>query len=252
MNLHRCSYLPSILLILAVSFAGISDVRAQAPSSHQNVSTETGVTTDHQGHTSGRWEGSPEGKDFSEFNHHFAGVFDVAFGLTELGNALQYPLPFWTRFILPGALSVIGGFVLIKSDHGAWPIGSLKFGDTFFGQDREIVEHKFYGVLALAMAFFETIRRLGRVRHPVWAAPLVFLTLASALWLFVHSHGDHPTLEKIQFQHSLLGIVGIGAALSKGLASWLPGTLPDVKKRCEVAWAGSVILFGLLLLAYSQ
>jgi putative copper resistance protein D len=176
----------------------------------------------------------------------------VVFGLTELGYALQYPLPLWTRLVLPGALGVVGGFVLIWSDHDAWPIGSLSFSETFFGQDREIVEHKFYGVMALLIALCETLRRLGRVRHPVWAAPLVMSILAGALWLFVHSHGNHPAAAKIQFHHSLLAIVGVGAGLSKGVASWLSGALPHTRKRWEVAWAGSVILFGLLLLVYSQ
>lgn len=250
----RWSSLLSVFLSLIVLCTSISDVHAQTRSDHQNASTETRIANDHQqqGHANGRWEGSPEGTAFSEFNHHFAGLCDVAFGLAELGYALQYPLPLWTRLVLPGALGVIGGFVLIWSDHDAWPIGSLGFVETFFGQDREIIEHKFYGVLALAIALFETLRRIGRVRHPAWAAPLVITVLAGSLWLFVHSHGNHPAAAKIQFHHSLLGIVGIGAALSKGLASWLPGALPHMRKRWEVAWAGSVILFGFLLLIYSQ
>lgn len=246
-------YRLTILLLLIVSSTCISDVRAQGPSDHQVRSTETSVADNHQqDHATGRWEGSAEGMAFSEFNHHLAGFFDLIFGLAELGYALQYSLSFWTRLILPGALGVVGGFVLIWSDHDAWPIGSLSFLDTFFGRDREIVEHKIYGVMAITIAFFETLHRVGRVRHPAWAAPLVILTLAGSLWLFSHSHGDHPAIEKIQFQHSLLAIVGIGAAFSKGLASWLPGASPRVAKRWEIAWAGSVILFGVLLLTYSQ
>ncbi|MFO0701501.1 MAG: hypothetical protein U0236_19945 [Nitrospira sp.] len=251
--MKRWAWLLAVSLTPIVSFASISDVQAQALSGQQDAPGETRIANDpRHGHASGRWEGSPEGKAFSEFNHHFAGFCDVVFGLAELGYALQYPLPVWTRLVLPGALGVVGGFVLIWSDHEAWPIGSLSFRETFFGRDREIVEHKFYGVLALLIAWCETLRRLGRVRHPVWAAPLVMSTFVGALWLFVHSHGDHPAIEKIQLQHSLLAIVGIGAALSKGLASWLPGVSSDIMKRWEVAWAGSVILFGLLLLVYSQ
>lgn len=247
------SSLLSIFLSLALLCVGCSDAQVQALPGFQDAQAQTPIVNDpHQGHATGRWEGSPEGKAFSEFNHHFAGVSDVVFGLAELGYALQYPVPFWTRLILPSALGVVGGFVLIWSDHEAWPIGSLSFRETFFGHDREIVEHKLYGILALLIALCETLRRLGKVRHPVWAAPLVISTLAGALWLFVHSHGDHPAIEKIQFQHSLLAIVGVGAALSKGLASWLPGASAHVLKQWEVAWAGSVILFGFLLLVYSQ
>jgi hypothetical protein len=243
----------SAFLFVILPFTGMAAEPAQAQSGHHSVSDRTIATDNHQmGQTSGRWEGSPEGTAFSEFNHRFAGLCDVVFGLAELGYALQYPLPLWTRLVLPGALGIVGGFVLIWSDHDAWPIGSLDFSETFFGQDREIIEHKAYGFMALLVALCEVLRRLGRVRHPMWAAPLVIATLAGSLWLFVHSHGDHPAIAKIQFQHSLLAIVGIGAALAKGLASWFSGISPRVTKRWEVAWAGCVILFGLLLLVYSQ
>ncbi|MGE0643433.1 MAG: hypothetical protein AB7P24_07180 [Nitrospira sp.] len=242
-----------VLLYLTVSFAITSDVQAQARSNYSHVSTEANVTNDSQGaHASEHWKESPEETDFSVFHHHVAGFFILAFGLVELGHALQYPLPFWTRFVLPGALTLVGGFVLLGNDHGAWPIGMQNFDDLFGSPDQELIEHKLYGVLALVIAFFEFVRRSGRSRQPVWAAPLVLLTLAGSLWLFVHSHGDHPAIAKIQFQHSLLGIVGTGAALSKGLASWRPSASPYVANRWEVAWAGSEILFGLLLLVYSQ
>lgn len=242
-----------VLLFLLVWFASFPDVQAQAPSAHQNVASEMSVTDDpHRGHTSEPWEGSPEEKAFSEFAHHFAGSFDVIFGLAELGSALQYPLPYWVRFILPGALTIVGGFTLICCDHDAWPIGSLSFVETFFGEDHEIIQHKSYAILALAIAFFEMLRRTGKVRHPAWSAPLVLLVLVSSLSLLDHSHGNHPAAAKIQFHHSLMGIVGIGAAFSKGLASWLPGASPQMRTWWEVSWAGSIILFGLLLLAYSE
>jgi putative copper resistance protein D len=251
--MKRWSYRLCVLLLAIVSSTGISKIQAQAPVHHQNGSTEASVATAHPDrHASGLAEGSPGETDFSEFHHHVAGFFIVVFGLAELGHALKYPLPLWTRFILPGALSVIGVLVLFGDAHSAWPIGSIDFVNAFFGQDREMMEHKLYGVLALTVAFFETLRRSGRGWQAVSAAPLVMLTLAGSLWLFAHSHGEHPALGKIQFQHSLLGIVGIGAALSKGLASWLPSASPQVTKRWEVAWAGSEILLGVLLLVYSQ
>ena len=242
----------SILLLIIVSSTHMSDAQAQAPA-HLHGATDTSVATvSPQGHISGREEESSEGTDFSEFHHHVAGLFIVVFGLAELGHALRYPLPLWTRFMLPGALTAVGLLVLFGNDHGAWPIRSLDVLDTVRSQDRELIEHKLYGVLALVIAFFETLRRSGRGWQPLAAAPLVLLTLAGSLWLFAHSHSGHPALEKIQFQHSLLGIVGIGAALSKGLASWLPGVSSQVTTRWEVAWAGSEILFGVLLLVYSE
>src|SRR5690242_14535514 len=102
---------------LLVLFASIPDVQAQALSDHQNVANEMSVTKDpHEGHADGHLEGSLEGKAFSELAHHFAGSLEVMLGLAELGAALQYPLPYWTRFVLPGALSMMGAFPLIWSD----------------------------------------------------------------------------------------------------------------------------------------
>ncbi len=243
----------SALLLVGVFVARPAVVWPEPAAEHQQASSTT--DTNHKAHGiegSGGWEGSAEGIAYSEFNHHFAGLCDVVFGLAELGYALQYPLPLWTRLVLPGALGVMGGFLLVWSDHDAWPIGSLSFVETFFGQDREIIEHKLYGILALVIACCETLRRIGRVQHPAWAAPLVVLTLVGGLLLFVHTHGNHPATARIEFHHALLGTVGVWAALSKGLASWLPSASPRIVKRWEVAWAGSVILFGLLLLIYSE
>ena len=245
--------LRSVLVLTAVlSFWG-AGVRAQSSSEHHQASVAASVTHGSHGKQgSDGWEGSAEGIAYSEFNHHFAGLCDVTFGLAELGYALEYPLPFWTRLVLPAALGVVGGFLMIWSDHDAWPIGSMSFTESFFGQDWEVLEHKFYGMIALAIAFCEIFRRLGRVRHPAWAAPLVLLTLAGGLLLFVHSHGNHPAVARIELHHALLGTVGVCAGLSKGMASWMPGASRQLVKWAEVAWAGSVILFGLLLLIYSE
>lgn len=248
----RCRLFLAILFII-IPTTWSSNAEAQSALGHQAISGKTGVANEYQGgHVGGGWEGSVEGVAYSEFNHHFAGLCDVAFGLAELGYALEYPMPFWTRLVLPGALGVVGGFLLIWSDHDAWPIGSMSFVESFFGQEREIVEHKFYGVIAIVIAYCEIIRRMGKVHHPVWAAPLVLLTLIGGLLLFVHSHGHHPGVAGIELHHALLGTVGVCAALSKAFASWLPGTSPHHVKRWEAAWAGSVILFGLLLLVYSE
>ena len=102
------------------------------------------------------------------------------------------------------------------------------------------------------MSAYEALRRTGHVRHPAWVARLVLLTLAGSLLLFVHSHANHPGAARIDLHHAVLGTVGVIAGLSKGLASWLPGASPLVKQRLEAAWGGSVVLFGLLLVVYSE
>lgn len=251
------SLLSILLLTVTFSSSGL-DVQAQSASDHhlteqRSASAHSEATPEvHGDHVKGTWEGSAQGVAYSEFNHRFAGLFVLLFGLAELGHALQYPLPGWVRFVLPSALAVIGPYLLIWSDHEAWPIGSLGFTQTFFGQDQEIIQHKFYGVFGVMAAVSETLRRLGWARHPAWAAPLFFLGLVGALLLFFHSHGDHPGNHTIVLHHALLGSLGLGAAVSNAMVSWASDTSRQTMKRWEVAWAWFVIMMGLQLLLYFE
>ncbi|MEK6603911.1 MAG: hypothetical protein AABY69_05855, partial [Nitrospirota bacterium] len=86
----------------------------------------------HAPAAAGQWDGSPEGVAYSEFNHHLAGVFVLLIGLSELRGGLGVTMLAWSRFLLPFAMLGAGGFLMIWSDHDAWPIGSLSFAQTFF------------------------------------------------------------------------------------------------------------------------
>jgi hypothetical protein len=251
--MKRWSYWLSVLLFVIVSSTCISHVHAQARSGQQDVSIETSVMDGpHGGQASSNWEGSVQGVAYSEFNHRFVGLFVLLFGLVELGRALRYPLPLWSRFVLPCALGIIGVFLLVWSDHEAWPIGSLSLIQTFSGRDPEILQHKFYGVFAATAAVTETFRRIGWARHPAWAAPLVFFGLTGALLLFVHSHGNHPANSMIALHHTLLGSLGVGATVSATMSAWTSGGSRHPGKNWELAWAGFVILIGIQLLLYFE
>jgi hypothetical protein len=252
--MKRWAFLLSMLVLMVARSPWGIDVRAQPPSEHHQVSVTPGTTNkSHDDHAADeRWEGSAKGVAYSEFNHRFAGLFVLLFGLAELGHALRCQVPFWTRLVLPSALAVIGAYLLVWSDHEAWPIGSLSFSQSFFGQDQEIVQHKFYGVFSAGAAVSEALRRIGWVQHPAWAAPLAFLGLVGALLLFVHSHGNHPANHTIELHHALLGSLGVGATLSNAMVSWTSGASPHRVKRWEVAWAGFVIVIGVQLLLYFE
>ncbi|MDH4153061.1 MAG: hypothetical protein OEV01_04690 [Nitrospira sp.] len=241
-----------LLLTVLISFLSVA-VSSQPSSDHHAVPVP--ASQDHGSiheQDEGKWEGSARGMAYSEFNHRFAGLFVLLFGLAELGHALRYQVPVWTRLVLPSALGVIGAYLLIWSDHEAWPIGALTFAQTFSGQDPEIIQHKFYGVFGATAAVSEMIRRIGLGRHPAWAAPLVFLGLVGAVLLFIHSHGNHPSSHAIELHHALLGSIGIGAAISSAMVAWASGISSHMTKRWELAWAGCVILIGLQLLVYFE
>src|SRR6266705_3379330 len=120
----------------------------------------------------GQWEGSPAGKAYSEFNHRLAGVFVLLIGLSELRGAMGVMLLAWTRFLLPAAMLGGGGYLMIWSDHDAWPIGSLSFTQTFFNGDFETLQHKLFAILLMVVGSVELLRRMGRTRHTVWCVPL--------------------------------------------------------------------------------
>ena len=248
-----CVALLSVLVLVGGVIRWLPDACAQPASEHHHPTITSDTTPNSpSGHARDGWEGSNEGIAYSEFNHRLVGLFVFLFGLAELGHGLRYSLPFWTRLVLPGGLAIIGAYLMIWSDHEAWPIGSLSFVQTFSGQDPEIIQHKFYGVFGATAAVTETIRRTGLRRHPAWAAPLVFLGLAGALLLFVHSHGDHPSDHMITLHHMLLGSFGIGAVTSNAMVVWASGMSSQTSRRWELAWAAFVIVMGLQLLMYSE
>ncbi|OQW44708.1 MAG: hypothetical protein A4C66_07605 [Nitrospira sp. HN-bin3] len=242
------------VLLLAVTFSSLGgNISAQPPSEHRAVPTPANQSHgSHREQDGGKWEGSAQGVAYSEFNHRLAGLIVLLFGFAELGHALRCQVPVWTRLVLPCALGALGTYLLIWSDHEAWPIGALTFAQTFSGQDLEILQHKFYGVFSSVAAVSEALRRSNWARHPGWAIPLFLLGFFGALLLFVHSHGNHPADHIIELHHAFLGTVGIGAAVSSAMMAWASGISERTMKRWEVAWATCVVVIGLQLLVYFE
>jgi putative copper resistance protein D len=196
------------------------------------------------------WEGSLAGIAYSEFNHHLTGMLVLIIGLSELRQALVIPFWAWTRFLLPGALLAAGSFLLVWSDHDAWPIGSLSFAQTFFGSDSEIFQHKSYALLSLTVGTIELFRRIRQIGHAAWAAPLPLFAIIGGLMLFGHSHGLHPSAHKIAMGHALMGTMAVTAGSSKLLSDWLRSQSRSA--IWELLWAGLILLIAMQLLLYSE
>lgn len=240
-----------VLLSLLIPMWDATSVMAQhAEQGHFRVHEEQ--THHHGSGPATEWEGSARGIAYSEFNHHLAGVFLLLIGLSEVRQALGWPALAWTRFLLPCALTVGGVFLLIWSDHDSWPIGSLTFAQTFFGDDPEIVQHKTYGILACAVGTIEFLRRLGWFAHAAWTVPLPLFAIVGGLMLFSHSHGDHPGAYKIALHHAIMGTMAITAGSSKLLSGWQGRELMRERSYWELMWASLVLLIGLQLLIYTE
>jgi len=238
LNFKAVGLASALLIVLASSgFAQHHDATPQA--SHQHAA----------GSAAGQWEGSPEGKAYSEFNHHLAGVFVLLIGLSELRGAMGAATLAWLRFLLPAALLGAGGYLMIWSDHDTWPIGFLSFTQTFFGDDYETIQHKLYAILFLGVGSVELFKRMGRARHAAWGATLPVLALVGGMMLFLHSHGTHPSAHMIAFHHSVMGTMAVLAGLCKITAGTKaqPGLSP-----WGLAWAALVLLIGVELFVYTE
>ncbi len=241
-------------------------VLLSAPAVAQHISTGHESTHKHDpshqtGVASEIWEGSREGKTYSEFNHHIAGVFILLIGLSELREALAVALLARARFLLPVGMLGAGTFLMIWSDHEAWPIGSLTFVQTFFSGDWEILQHKVYAILSLAVGTIELLKRMGRLGHAIWKVPLPIFAVIGGLMLFLHSHGAHPAAHKIALHHTVMGGMAITAGSSKLVSGWTMQRASTTKesdlsnlagRSWGIAWAGFILLIGIQLLAYSE
>src|SRR6185503_8237173 len=166
------------------------------------------------------WEGSVAGIAYSEFNHHLTGMLVLIIGFSELRQALAIPFWAWTRFFLPGALLASGFFLFVWSDHEAWPIGSLNFMQTFFGNDSEIFQHKSYALLSLTVGTIELLRRLGQIGHAAWVAPLPLFAIIGGLMLFGHSHGLPPSPEPLALDRVVLRTMADTGHSCSVLSDW--------------------------------
>jgi hypothetical protein len=154
--------------------------------------------------------------------------------------------------LLPSAMGTAGIFLLIWSDHDAWPIGSLSFRESFFGNDQDIVQHKIYGVLALTVALIEIVRRLQQHTYAGWIVPLPLFAIIGGLMLFGHSHGLQLAAHKITLHHAVMGAMAIAAGSSKLIAGRTSDPVAMPRSRWEFLWAGLILLIGAQLLAYSE
>lgn len=194
------------------------------------------------------YEGSAEQKAYSEFNHRLSGMVLLVIGglfvLKERGAVTRRWLALW-----PFGLLFLAGYLVVWSDHDAWPIGSQSFAQTFFSGDLETIQHKLYAVVLFALGALEWARLEGRA--PQWDNLLFSGIVAFAGLLMLHhshlmAHNHHsPALLS---DHILLGALTIGSAgvklaWERRWMTWRHGGL---------LWPGSVLLIGVLLVFYTE
>ncbi len=182
---------------------------------------------------------------WSEYNHHWAGVFVLAIGLLALLNGLGWRAArHWPLLFLGLAV-----FLFIRSDPEAWPLGPIGFFASL--RDVEIFQHRVFVLLIVVFGLFEWRVRAGGLAptRAAWVFPL--LTIAGGALLLTHTHTianvkDQLLIELTHTPLALLGILG-------GVARWLELRLePPGSRIVGLVWPISFVLIGLILLNYRE
>jgi putative copper resistance protein D len=184
---------------------------------------------------------------WSEYNHHWAGVWVLGVGLLALIERIFRVR--WAR-VWPLGFAGLAVFLLIRSDPEAWPMGSISFWASF--REPEVAQHRIFMALITIFAFFEMSVRMGWTKSQRAALVLPILCAAAGAILLTHSHALGNVREEllIEYTHAPLALLGVAAGWSRWLEVRLPGT--DTARRASWIWPTCFTLVGLLLIAYRE
>jgi putative copper resistance protein D len=195
---------------------------------------------------------------WSEYNHHWAGILVLLVGLAALLDATgRVPAARHWPLLFLG----LAGFVLVRSDPEAWPLGDIPLLASL--RDPEVLQHKIAGLLVVGFAIAEWRVRLARPANGTGsgatdgasAGRLRFVfpvaMLAGGVLLLAHSHAISNIKEAqlVELSHlplALLAVIG-------GCARWVELRGPEPLGRyARGAWPACLVLIGALLLIYRE
>ncbi|MGI3776599.1 MAG: copper resistance D family protein, partial [Janthinobacterium lividum] len=183
---------------------------------------------------------------WSEYNHHWSGLFVLALGLLALVHQAGAR---WARH-WPLVFLGLGGFLLVRSDPEVWPMGDIGWFDAF--RDVEVVQHRLFVVVIVVFALFEWAVRTGRLRSHGAALVFPLMCATGSALLFTHSHAIANVKDQllIELTHTPIALGGIVAGWSR----WLQLRLPPGRTTRIAGWVWPIcfILIGVALLLYRE
>lgn len=184
---------------------------------------------------------------WSEYNHHWAGIFVLLMGVLAMLERVRLFAPFARHW--PLLLLGLAGFLLLRSDPEVWPLGNVGLLESL--RDPEVVQHRFFVLLIIVFGIFEWRVRLKQVKTG-WT-PLVFPLVSGigGAFLLTHSHALSNIKEQllIEVTHVPLALVGIMAAWARWLEIRLEG---KASRIAAWVWPVGFILTGIILLLYRE
>ena len=191
---------------------------------------------------------TPAEKAWSEYNHHWAGIIVLSVGLLAfLAQAAQVS---WARNwpLLFLSLSV---FLFLRSDPEVWPLGPNGLWVTL--ADPEVLLHRIFAVLVIALAVFEWGVQTGRVASANIRLVFPVLVAASGALLLTHSHSLGNIKEEVlaELSHIPIAILAVVAGWSRWLELRLPAE-NHTRNLVARLWPLCICLMGAVLLNYRE
>ncbi len=181
---------------------------------------------------------------WSEYNHHWAGLFVLAIGFLALLNQAGLR---WARH-WPLVFLGLSAFLFIRSDPEVWPEGNIGLLDSL--RDAEVVQHRLFALMPLLFGIFEWCVRTGRLRgHYRYVFPLVCAGGGALLLTHNHTIANVKDALLIEFTHTPLALTSIVAGWSRWLELRMKGRVAVV---AGWIWPSCFVFIGLLLVFYRE
>ena len=189
-------------------------------------------------------ERKPIERAWSEYNHHWSGLFVLSMGLLAIAERLgvraarHWPLLFFG----------LATFMFIRNDPRAWPLGPAGFWESLTLPD--VLQHRAFVLLIVLFGGFEWLVRTGRLPRRPRAYVFPLLCALGGGLLLTHSHAMFNLKEEFltEVTHAPLGILGA----FMGWGRWLELRLPESAKVSSWVWTACLTAVGVLLLIYRE
>jgi putative copper resistance protein D len=181
---------------------------------------------------------------WSEYNHHWAGFFVLTMGLLAALDRLGVRAARHWPLVLLG----LAGFLFLRNDPRAWPLGPAGFWESFTLPD--VLQHRAFVVLVVAFAVFEWMVRTARLPARPWGYVFPLLCAVGGGLLLTHSHAMFNLKDEFltEVTHAPIGLLGAFV----GWGRWLELRLPGAGRGPGWLWTICLIAVGLILVVYRE
>ncbi len=194
------------------------------------------------------WEAWQRFAEFSRRNHMVAGWIVLCMGAMMCLQAIEVRKAPWLRLAWTIPPMALGILIVVFSDRDAWPVGEMTFVQTL--ADEGAREHKFSGVLVLAMGLVEFLRLRGTLVHRAWGLFLPVLAITAGGILLGHDHttSNFTFLGRANLPHIAEGITAILIGGTKILHDWRLWR----GRLAALSWPALVVALAAQLIIYRE